>query len=214
MTTLFSVRDREIDHERLEARLMAALTDLREIISVTEIREQRTIHDVLFTYCSNLDESLTRADFQIEYDIPEGPEIVLLDDLTKQVMRIVEESVANTIKYAQASRLSIRMTVADHERLEVLIEDNGQSGASQRDATAQDASPDPVAADSPLSGGTGLAGLRRRAQRIGATFHFERTEHGARTWLSLPLTRGAAALPSNEWVGPSSQSETSALPLS
>lgn len=214
VTTLFSVRDREIDHDRLEARLMAALTDLREIISVTEIREQRTIHDVLFTYCSNLDESLTRADFQIEYDIPEGPEIVLLDDLTKQVMRIVEESVANTIKYAQASRLSIRMAVVDHERLEVLIEDNGQSGASQRDAPAPDAGPDAVATDSPLSGGTGLAGLRRRAERIGASFHFERTEQGARTWLSLPLTRGATVLPANEWVGPSSQSETSALPLS
>ena len=34
-----------------------------------------------------------------------------LDDLAKQVMRIVEESVANTIKYAGASRLAIRMSV-------------------------------------------------------------------------------------------------------
>ncbi len=128
------MRDRDIDHDRLERGLMDALKDLREIISVTEVHEQRTIHDILFTYCSNLDESPTRADFQIEYDIPEGPEIVLLADLSRQVMRIVEESVANTIKYAQASRLSIRMTVPQGARLEVLIEDNGQSGAAQRDA--------------------------------------------------------------------------------
>ncbi|WP_431103083.1 sensor histidine kinase [Roseateles noduli] len=209
VTTLFSVRDREIDHDRLERGLMDALKDLREIISVTEVHEQRTIHDILFTYCSNLDESLTRADFQIEYDIPEGPEIVLLADLSRQVMRIVEESVANTIKYAQASRLSIRMTVQQGARLEVLIEDNGQSGAAQRDERAATSGD-----ESPLTGGTGLHGLRRRAERIGAVFHFERTPQGARTCLSLPLTILPAQDSANESVDDCSQSETAALPLS
>jgi signal transduction histidine kinase len=209
VTTLFSVRDREIDHDRLERGLMDALKDLREIISVTELHEQRTLHDILFTYCSNLDESLTRADFQIEYDIPEGPEIVLLADLSKQVMRIVEESVANTIKYANASRLSIRMTVLHGERLEVLIEDNGQSGAVQRDARAVSAD-----GESPLTGGTGLDGLRRRAERIGAVFHFERTPQGARTSLSLPLTSMPVPDSVNESVAHCSQSESAALPLS
>ncbi len=217
VTTLFSVRDRDIDHERLEARLMDALKDLREIISVTEVREQRTVHDILFTYCSNLDESLTRADFQIEYDIPEGPEIVLLDDLSKQVMRIVEESVANTIKYANASRLSIRMSVLNGERLEVLIEDNGQSGAAQRDWLAEHASTDASQAavsETPLSGGSGLEGLRRRAERIGADFHFERTPRGARTLLTLPLSLAVEEAPVNESVGDWSQSENGAMPLS
>ena len=216
VTTLFSVRDRDIDHDRLERGLMDALKDLREIISVTEVHEQRTVHDILFTYCSNLDESLTRADFQIEYDIPEGPEIVLLADLSKQVMRIVEESVANTIKYANASRLSIRMTVLPGERLEVLIEDNGLSGAAQRDAVADaDAAEAHGCGDgSPLTGGTGLDGLRRRAERIGAAFLFERTPQGARTALSLPLMTWQAPDPANESVSDCSQSETAALPLS
>lgn len=214
VTTLFSVRDRDIDHDRLERGLMDALKDLREIISVTEVHEQRTVHDILFTYCSNLDESLTRADFQIEYDIPEGPEIVLLADLSKQVMRIVEESVANTIKYANASRLSIRMTVLPGERLEVLIEDNGLSGAAQRDAVADAAEAHGCGDGSPLTGGTGLDGLRRRAERIGAAFLFERTPQGARTALSLPLMTWQAPDPANESVSDCSQSETAALPLS
>lgn len=219
VTTLFSVRDRDIDHERLERGLMAALKDLREIISVTEVHEQRTIHDILFTYCSNLDESLSRGDFQIEYDIPEGPEIVLLADLSKQVMRIVEESVANTIKYANASRLSIRMTVLHGERLEVLIEDNGQSGDAQRELAGDEAARETSAEqgsgeDSPLGGGTGLAGLRRRAERIGAVFHFERTPNGARTSLSLGLTVSATRDPANESVNDCSQSEIAAMPLS
>ena len=223
VTTLFSVRDRDIDHDRLERGLMDALKDLREIISVTELREQRTIHDILFTYCSNLDESLTRADFQIEYDIPDGPEIVLLADLSKQVMRIVEESVANTIKYASASRLSIRMMVQQGERLDVLIEDNGQSGAAQRGAVGGaigeaigEAAADVSACgdESPLTGGTGLDGLRRRAERIGAVFHFERTPQGARTSLILPLTTWTAPDSANESVVHCSQSESAALPLS
>ncbi|MDH0865901.1 hypothetical protein [Mitsuaria sp. GD03876] len=206
VTTLFSVRDREIDHDRLEGRLMDALTDLREIISVTDVREHRTIHDVLFTYCSSLDESLTRGDFQIEYDILEGSEIVLLDDLSKQVMRIVEESVANTIKYANASRLSIRMAVFHGERLEVLIEDNGRSGGGACDA--------PAGGGSPLSGGTGLEGLRRRAERIGAHFRFERTAQGARTVLVLPLSPADVEHPANESAPDWSQSEAPARALS
>ncbi len=224
VTTLFSVRDRDIDHDRLERRLMDALKDLREIISVTEVHEQRTIHDILFTYCSNLDESLSRADFQIEYDIPEGPEIVLLSDLSKQVMRIVEETVANTIKYANASRLSIRMTVLPGERLEVLVEDNGQSGTALRDALAgsadeameamQAAGEGELPGESVLTGGTGLVGLRRRAERIGADFRFERTPQGARTSLSLPLARMGVWNSANESVADCSQSEAVALPQS
>ena len=211
VTTIFSVRDRDIDHERLEARLMDALRDLREIISVTELREQRSVHDVLFTYCSNLDESLSRSDFQIEYDIPEGPEIVLLNDLSKQVMRIVEESVANTIKYANASRLSIRMSVTQGEILEVLIEDNGR----MREPAALAAGTAPAVEEgSPLSGGSGLEGLRRRAERIGGDFHFERTDEGARTRLRLSLAVAVGGAPRNESVADSSRWAERALPLS
>lgn len=202
VTTLFSVRDREIDHQRLETRLMDTLKDLREIISVTEVREQRSLHDVLFTYCANLDESLSRADFHIEYDIPEGPEIVLLHDLARQVMRIVEESVANTIKYAHASRLSIRMAVLPGEVLEVVVEDNGQAGPSD------------VGEGSPLSGGSGLAGLRRRAARFGGDFHFERTPQGACTRLRLPLVPEGLPGPRNKWEIGTSQSAEDAHPLS
>jgi len=184
------------------------LTDLREIISVTQVREQRSFQDILFTYCSSLDESLTRADFQVEYEVPEGLELVLLADLSKQVMRIVEESVANTIKYARASRLSIRMAVTEAESLEVVIEDNGQS--VERTGEAVEATGRRASA---LHGGTGLAGLRRRARRIGATFDFERAPHGARTLLRLPLLARADARPGNESVRHSSQSGRAALPL-
>ena len=207
VTTLFSVRDRAIDHERLEGRLLEALTDLREIISVTQVREQRAFQDILFTYCSGLDEALTRADFQVEYEVPEGLELVLLADLSKQLMRIVEESVANTIKYAGASRLSIRMAIVEAESLEVVIEDNGQS--VDRRGEAADASGRRASA---LRGGTGLVGLQRRARRIGASFDFERTPRGARTLLRLPLRVPGDAWPGNESVRDSSQLGAAAFP--
>jgi signal transduction histidine kinase len=211
VTTLFSVRDRDIDHARLEDRLLEALHDLREIISVTDVREQRSLHDVLFTYCSRLDEALSRAEFQVEYDIPEGPEFVLLDDLARQVMRIVEESVANTIKYARASRLSIRMGVGADEVLTLCIEDDGRP----REAVATIVPSSTVAGEGgSLGGGSGLAGLRRRAGRIGGDFHFEHTAQGARTCLRLPLILVGHAIPTNESVADCSRENAHALPLS
>lgn len=191
ITTLFSVRDRAINHERLEVQLMDALRDLREIISVTDPQEQRSIQDVLFTFCAHLDESLGRAEFSVEFDIEEGHEVVLLADQSKQIMRIVEESVANTIKYAGASRLRLSLRV-DGLSMTVLIEDNGHGGhggQGGQGATAQAAAP----VRSPLSGGSGLAGMRRRAERLGATFEFQRRAEGAVTRLSLPLLGASTA---------------------
>ncbi|UXH80513.1 sensor histidine kinase [Roseateles amylovorans] len=259
VTTLFSVRDRQINHEQLESRLLEALTDIREIISVSAPHEQRSIQEVLFTYCADLDEALSAADFQIEYELSEDGEVVLLGDQTKQLMRIVEESVANTVKYAGATRLQIRMQM--QEGLLVLaIDDNGQGAAHAADRsttpparpasiaarvttaepaesaepveTAESAEPAepagpagrvlPVspnaAAPSPLSGGRGLQGMRRRAEQMGGRYQFDRTPDGARTRLWLPLVgvdlrSTGSATPSNESAPHCSQSDVCLAPL-
>jgi signal transduction histidine kinase len=99
------------------------------------------------------------------------------------------------------------MAIVEAELLEVVIEDNGQSG--DRRGEAADATGRRAAA---LRGGTGLAGLQRRARRIGASFDFERTPRGARTLLRLPLRVPGDARPGNESVRDSSQLGAAAFP--
>lgn len=187
VTTLFSVRDRAINHEQLEVRLMDALRDIREIISVTDPQEQRSIQDVVFTFCAQLDEALGRADFHVEYDIPDDLELVLLGDRTKQLMRIIEESVANSLKYAGGSCLRVSMRLNDLA-LTLSVSDDGKTPVEGSGVPTMAATP------SPLSGGSGLAGMRRRAQMLGAAYSFERSAAGACTRLTLPLLGPPAPL--------------------
>ncbi len=130
VTTLFSVRERELSPDQLEQRLLDALKDLRETISVTQPREVRPIQDILFAYASSLDEVLSSDQFSVEIDIAEGQELVLLGDEARALLRIVEETVANTVKYAGATRLRVSMQVDERNVLRLSVDDDGQ-GVSQ-----------------------------------------------------------------------------------
>lgn len=72
VTTLFSVREREISTPQLEQRLLDALKDLRETISETQPREMRPIQDILFGYASGLDEALSSDQFMWKSTLPKG----------------------------------------------------------------------------------------------------------------------------------------------
>jgi signal transduction histidine kinase len=183
VTTLFSVRDRDINHGQLEHRLLDALKDLRETISVTQPQEERSIQDVLFTYATNLDEALSSDTFHVEIDIPDDRDVVLLGDAARGLLRIVEETVANTVKYAGATRLRLSLRLDERNLLRLDIDDNGQ-GDGLAEAMKRSA---PM-----LSGGRGLAGMRTRARQLGGRYRFVRTRQGAHTRLRLPL--GPAAL--------------------
>ncbi len=190
VTTLFSVREREITPPQLEQRLLDALKDLRETISETQPREMRPIQDILFGYASSMDEALSSDQFDVEIDIADGREVVLLGDEARSLLRIVEETVANTVKHAGATRLRLSMGVDDRNVLRLCIDDNGQPAAPWPQ-NPEGARAGLMAALKPaahiLSGGQGLVGMRRRAQQMGARYRFVRTRHGAHTRVHLPL---------------------------
>ncbi|SEK21429.1 Signal transduction histidine kinase [Roseateles sp. YR242] len=187
VTTLFSVRDRDINHGQLEISLLDALKDIREIISATTPVEERTIQDVLFGYATSLDEALSSDSFSVEIDMPEGREVVLLGDLSRSVRRIAEETVANTVKYAEASRIRIGLRLDDLDVLCLDIEDNGRGGRGGGDGREGLPASTAPGASSALSGGRGLGGMRERAHQMGGVFEFTLTPAGARTQLRLPL---------------------------
>ncbi|UXH76248.1 sensor histidine kinase [Roseateles amylovorans] len=177
VTTIFSVREGNASRAQLEQRLLDVLQGVREVISSTDTTEHREFQNILFDYCVNLDSLLSAKDFQIEYDIQDGNEFVLLDDRSRELLRIVEETVANTLKYARASLLRITLT-HDDTVMTLTISDNGDSHLDVGHG---------VRSDFGVSTGQGLKNMKARMQRLGGVFSFVQHPDGATTTVTLPL---------------------------
>ncbi len=86
------------------------------------------------------------------------------------LFRIGQEAVANAIRHAESSRISLRMVWAD-DKVTLYIEDDGIGF-------------DPGS----TSSGFGIRGMRRRAHAIAATLHIvSRAGAGASVWIEAPL---------------------------
>ncbi len=84
---------------------------------------------------------------------------------------IVAEAIANAQKYSRASSIQVRI-VAGVDRLRIEVLDDGVGGAAERP-------------------GSGLEGLRDRAEAIGGTMELRsRTGEGTRVVVRLPASRG------------------------
>lgn len=185
VTTLFSVRDGHLNAAQLEQNLLDLLQGVRSLVSNSPQREEREFQNILFDYCVNLDSLLSGKDFQLEYEVPSGQEFVLLEDGAKELLRVVEETVANTLKYANATRVTIRMQQTDHS-MSLRITDNGRS------ALAQSLPQRPAFG---TSTGMGLTHMRKRMESLGGQFDFQLTDTGAVTRVELPLVQAAVPTP-------------------
>ena len=91
--------------------------------------------------------------------------------LATATYRIVQESLNNALRHAQASQITILLSALD-QQLHIDVSDNGM-GAT------------PDWAD---SGQFGVIGMRERAQGLGGSFRFESLHpSGVRVWAVLPL---------------------------
>ena len=96
--------------------------------------------------------------------------------LATATYRIVQESLTNALRHAQASDIRIHLSQQD-QQLHIDISDNGK-GAT------------PDWAD---SGQYGVIGMRERAQGLGGSFSFESLQpSGVRVWAVLPLSHNPA----------------------
>lgn len=185
VTTLFSVREGHVNAAQLEQNLLDLLQGVRSLVSSSPQREEREFQNILFDYCVNLDSLLSGKDFQLEYEVPSGQEFVLLDDGAKELLRVVEETIANTLKYANATCVTLQMEQTDHS-MSLRITDNGRSvlaeSLPQRPAFG-------------TSTGMGLTHMRKRMESLGGRFDFQLTETGAVTLVELPLVQAANPAP-------------------
>ena len=96
----------------------------------------------------------------------------LPDEIRTAAYFVCSEALANVVKYAGASRVTISLSAGD-DRVRIAIGDDGAGGA------------DPAK-------GTGLRGLADRVEALGGTFEVEsRPGGGTRVIAELPLGRVA-----------------------
>lgn len=89
----------------------------------------------------------------------EGEPIPLSYNLVNQLFRIVQEAIANAVRHANASTISVRVFY-EQRRLRLEVQDNGQGF-------------DPSQIPGPAQGNFGLTGMRERAEAIGSQFHLQ-----------------------------------------
>ena len=119
-----------------------------------------------------LEEARSRhPEMQLNLDIA-APLDKLEDNLATATYRIMQESLTNALRHAQATRIDMRVYVSANE-LHLEVRDNGQGPAP----------------DWQESGHFGVIGMSERAQGLGGQFFFEALQpQGARVMAVLPLS--------------------------
>ena len=96
------------------------------------------------------------------------------DESALQLLRFVQEALANAIRHSRASRVGVRFAV-ESDRCRVTISDNG------------------VGIDAARPPGRGLPGMRRRARVLGGEVQVDSAAGGTTLTLRFPVPRSVAA---------------------
>jgi signal transduction histidine kinase len=131
---------------------------------------------LLATLRFRLEPRMEGANVALVWDVGELPPLGWLDPSSAlNILRIVQESVANILRHTRATVIRVA-TAAESAGVQVIIEDNGQGFD--------------VAATLWRSSGRGLQNQQRRAQAIDGRVDWKSGDTGTRFTLWLPLRRG------------------------
>ena len=98
-----------------------------------------------------------------------GPISIVSADLARHAEAVITEAISNSVRHADASRLTVRVTAADFLTVEVVDDGCGIPARNTRSS--------------------GLANIRQRAEQLGGTCEFSTpTEGGTQVRWSVPLT--------------------------
>ena len=176
ISTLASVERGNLDRDATVSVLRDAVDEMRLMIDSLEPIGQDLVM-LLATLRYRLGPRLDRLGLAMEWHMAELPPLAWLDShSTLHILRIVQESITNIIKHANARH--IRIETAADSCIRLMITDDGTGFDPQEHSSAQ--------------GGRGLANLRHRAAQIGATLEIRSSPTGSCITLLLPLTRADA----------------------
>jgi signal transduction histidine kinase len=127
------------------------IKEMRELIWVVE-QDEQTLGDLVYHIEGKLEQAKNILNINIETDI-EDENVVLTPAQKLNISRIVQESITNIIKHAQASRVDISF-VQQHKEFMITVRDNGKGFDMSKTSSES----------------YGLRNMRARAEKIGARF--------------------------------------------
>lgn len=156
--------------EKMSGTARQAVTSLDEIVWAVNPRNDTLAHFIDYTGQFALD-YLRLAGVRCRLDLPEQvPQRELSTDVRHNLFLVVKEAINNTVKYAHATELRLRIAVSE-EKLDLSIEDNGRGFDQPPDDNGSD----------------GLRNMRQRMADIGGQCWIQgRPGTGARIAIALP----------------------------
>jgi signal transduction histidine kinase len=188
--TQLMAAQRALEGGRIDSIVAASLlrecvVDLR-LLTSNDGPATRSLGALLGMLRHRVQRPIESAGIQLQWRVEDQPDAgTLAGGQALDLLRILQEAISNVLEHANAKVISVSTSKSARE-LEIVVEDNGR-GFDPEDA---------------LRSGGGLAGMQRRAARLGATLEMEAREGGGtvmRLRLRLPLggvpagARGAAA---------------------
>jgi signal transduction histidine kinase len=179
MSSLAICERGEADPALMVNTLREAVDDLRLTIDSLEPIEHDLV-TLLATLRYRLEPRLEKAGLKVDWRVEDVPAIEWLDaSAALQILRIVQESITNVLKHANATCLRVATEVNSH--VVVTIADDGVGfDVIGRERTGH---------------GRGLRNLRQRASRLGGVVTIHSGAKGTTVTLQLPLERSTAAAP-------------------
>ncbi len=175
VSLLMRLRSAPFEPDAAEKEAARALDDLRLIVVSLDHAEE-SLGITLGSFRERFEPRLRDAGLELGWDIePEAGAAHLPAEQMLHVLRMLQEAATNSLKHASARRLNISLRCAGPDTLCLEVEDDGTG-------IPADALP-----------GKGLANLRHRATRIGATLTIDSHSRGTRLRILLPIDNAGAA---------------------
>jgi signal transduction histidine kinase len=165
-------------HRRIMLGLESCLLDLKNTVDNVDATDDSdtNIFDALGRLRYRFQPSLDRVGMRMHWKVDvAGPLIAVKAAQLQNIVRIVQESLANVLLHSEATDVQLRCRYQEEPQAHMVLEilDNGKGMPAR---VAQD------------NTGKGLSGMKERAQRIGAQLQISsKLALGTRVRLQLPL---------------------------
>ncbi len=167
-TALARIERGETDARGIAHALRDCIADMRLIFEVIPL-DGHTLGAAWIDFRHRWELELRHAKLQGEWRFEVPEEVQLSSLLTLQLLRIAQEALTNVLRHAEASTVSVQL-LASGSALHFKLIDDGRGFAPQAKAA-----------------GRGLANMRARAQKLGATLDIESDAAGTQVILRMPL---------------------------
>lgn len=170
LSTLMMARNTELPQKTLVTLLQECLDDMRLVIdSLTP--DDRDLLPVLGNFRYRMETRFRALGLQFEWCNVDMPDALELEpDVGLNLLRIVQEALANVLKHANATQVQVDVNYRDNA-LQIRVADNGRGFDGKASAA-----------------GRGVSNMRNRAQRIGALLEINDLQPGTEVSLQLPLS--------------------------